>query len=355
MQGYFGYPQRPIDQRRVLSSSFTRNLQFSVTTILGSTESGYRESNVPLSARFNNPKGLEVFKNNTLFIVDTENHCFRTFTLLGGTSKLSGRLFKDIPQFGDTSGDSNTSSYNRPRSLVLTREGNLIVLDTENHSIKAIDAIGNSILLAGNGTQGDVSGQSTNARLNFPQGMCLLSNGDVVFCDTGNHKIKRLDTSNNVSTIAGSTVGFTNSTNPLLAQFNQPSGVAVDSNQNLYICDKNNNAIRKITPERVTTTFAGGSEGDLDSPGVQAKLKLPTDIVLGFRNELYFVDSGNKRIKRVSNSGTVSTLFGYDPEKSGGSVLSRLVFDAPGAITLDVNGDIYIADGNRIKKLTLLP
>lgn len=355
MQGHFGYPQKSVDQRRVLSSSFTRNLQFRVTTILGAVEEGYVESPTALSTRFNGPRGLDIFKNNTLFIADTGNHSFRTHSLGGGTTKLSGRVFQGIPQLGDTVGNADNSSYNRPQSLVLSRGGTLIVLDTENHCIKAINPEGTSLLLAGNGIEGDTNGEGSNARLRSPIGMCLLANGDILFCDTGNHKIKKLDLGNNVSTVAGSAVGFSNNVNPLFAQFNQPYGVVVDADQNIYVSDRNNNAIRKISPTEGVTTFAGGSLGDVDSIGLEAKLNQPTGISTGFRNELYFIDSGNNRVKRIASSGSVATLFGYDSAKFGENILNKLFFDLPRGIAVSTSGDIYIADGNQIKKLAILP
>lgn len=355
MQGYFGYPQRPVNERRVLSSSFTRNLQFRVTTVIGGDENGYVESLTPTEARFNSPRGLDIFKNGSLFVADTANHLIRLVSLSGGVSKLSGRVFQGIPQPGDSVGNRDTASFNRPQSLLLTKEGTLIVLDTENHSIKAVNSEGTTITLVGNGSEGDVNGDGSNVRLRFPSGMCLMANEDIVFCDTGNHKIKKLDKDSNVTTVAGSTIGSTNNDNPLFAQFNQPAGVAADADQNLYVCDRGNNAIRKITPSGVVTTLAGGSLGDLDAGGVEVRLNQPTDISIGFRNELYFIDFGNRVVKRLTQTGQVTSLFGFDAERFGEGAFNRLLFTSPRGIAIAESGDIYITDGNRIKKLAILP
>jgi sugar lactone lactonase YvrE len=156
-----------------------------------------------------------------------------------------------------------------------------------------------------------------------------------------------------VSTFAGSTAGYTDGTTN--AQFSQPSGVVTDSNGNLFVADSSNNAIRKITPSGTVSTFAGGTSGTADGQGSAAQFFRPNSIAIDANDNLYISDTGNHSIRKITPSGLVSTLAGTAGTAGfiDGTGTSAQ-FNTPYGLTLDVFGNVYVADNanNRIRKIT---
>jgi len=155
-----------------------------------------------------------------------------------------------------------------------------------------------------------------------------------------------------VSTIAGSTAGITNGTTD--AKFNQPSDVVKDSNGNLFVTDVSNNAIRKITPSGIVSTFAGGSEGSANGLGTAAQFLSPSYIAIDTNDNLYVSDKGNHMIRKITPDGLVSTLAGsiYSGNTDGTGTSAQFLF--PKGLTLDSVGNVYVADygNNKIRKIT---
>jgi sugar lactone lactonase YvrE len=156
-----------------------------------------------------------------------------------------------------------------------------------------------------------------------------------------------------VSTFAGSTAGYTDGTTN--AQFSQPSGVVTDSNGNLFVADSSNNAIRKITPSGTVSTFAGGTSGTADGQGSAAQFLRPNSIAIDSNDNLYISDTGNHLIRKITASGLVSTLAGTAGTAGfvNGTGTSAQ-FNYPYGLTLDVSGNVYVADNvnNSIRKIT---
>lgn len=155
-----------------------------------------------------------------------------------------------------------------------------------------------------------------------------------------------------LSTLAGSSYGYQEGTGSD-AKFGQPYNVATDAAGNLYVADTDNHRIRKITPEGVTSTFAGGSQGDLDGTGTEAKFNYPYGVATDAAGNVYVADTHNHKVKKITPAGVVSTVAG----STGGHV------DATGAnakfyyltgLTVDANGNIYVADkdNHKIRKVT---
>jgi sugar lactone lactonase YvrE len=156
-----------------------------------------------------------------------------------------------------------------------------------------------------------------------------------------------------VSTFAGSTAGYTDGTTN--AQFSQPSGVVTDSNGNLFVADSSNNAIRKITPSGTVSTFAGGTSGTANGLGTAAQFFGPDSIAIDANDNLYISDTGNHLIRKITPSGLVSTLAGTAGTAGflDGTGTSAQ-FNTPYGLTLDVSGNVYVADyaNHSIRKIT---
>lgn len=194
-----------------------------------------------------------------------------------------------------------------------------------------------------------------------------------------------------VTTIAGSSRGFTNA-NGLAAQFNQPDGICADSKGNLYVADWANYMIRKITPEGVVSTFAGSTYGFSDGNGSEAKFREPRGICIDNKDNIYVADREDDKIRKITPDGTVSTyvqitrpigictdnkgnlyvsdtnvsrinkiasdgtisIFAGDMQGLANGVGSSAMFYNPFGMCMDSSGNIYVADtnNNNIRKIT---
>ena len=204
------------------------------------------------------------------------------------------------------------------------------------------------------------SGPAVEARLYAPKGVAVDAAGNLYIADVGNHRIRRVDPSGIITTIAGiGERGFAGDGGPAIeARLYAPKGVAVDAAGNLYIADTRNQRIRRVDPSGIITTIAGTGErsfaGD-DGPAVEARLDHPFGVAVDAAGNLYIADTFNQRIRRVDPSGTISTfagtgIFGFSGD-GGPAVEARL--DNPTGVAVDAAGNLYIADqqNHRIRRV----
>lgn len=157
-----------------------------------------------------------------------------------------------------------------------------------------------------------------------------------------------------VSTIAGGTSGFIdgNGTN---AQFKAPARIALDSNGNIYVADAYNHAIRKVTPSGTVTTIAGnGSPGTSDGNGASAQFNTPSNVAVDKNGNIYVGDNYGQKVRKITPSGTVTTLAGNGTSGFAEGMGTSVMFANPIGIEVDNNGYVYVADFNnhRIRKIS---
>lgn len=274
------------------------------------------------------------------------------------SSLLNAQTYTTVNTFaGSTSGlfDGPLASakFNQPYGMCTDiSTGAIYVADTYNHAIRKIYN-GNVTTLAGNGIAGDVDGQGSNARFNFPAGICFY-NGNVYVADNVNNKIKMIDSNGNVTTIAGSgTAGFLNGA-ALQAKFNQPKTIDVDANGNFYIADYENHCIRMLSNGQVTT-FAGigGVSGDVLGPVATAKFYRPRDVEVAPNGDIYVADLMNNKIKKISG-GAVSLVAGAGTTGSADGPAATATFNHPVGVEIDAFGNLVIADplNNKIRLIS---
>ena len=204
-------------------------------------------------------------------------------------------------------GTGTAAKFNRPRGVAVDSSGHVYVADRGNYRIRKISPIGVVTTFAGSGVSGNNNGTGTAAKFDGPESVAVDSYGHVYVADRGNHRIRKISPIGVVTTFAGSTSGDTDGTGTA-AQFNSPHGVAVDSSGNVdssgyvYVADTSNHRIRKISPIGVVTTFAGSSEGYMDGTGTAAKFKSPTGVAVDSYGHVYVADFGNSsnRIRKLS-------------------------------------------------------
>ena len=207
--------------------------------------------------------------------------------------------------------------------------------------------------VAGDGLPG--SGNGRQARFADPFGVVADDEGNLYVADGGDsNTIRKIDAQGVASTFAGSIEGYAEGAGKLAA-FNTPSGLAIDRKGNLYLADTGNNAIRKITPEGVVSTWAGdGLAGYRDGRGPGAQFNGPLGVAVGPDGAVYVADTYNDRIRRIAPDGEVSTIAGGAQAGKADGPAATARFDTPVALALADNGDLYIADSgnNAVRKLS---
>lgn len=215
-----------------------------------------------------------------------------------------------------------------PSAIVFDAQGNLYIAETASHAIRKVDTTGNLTTIAGTRTQGfgGDNGSATAAELDSPQGVAVDANQNLYIADTHNHRIRKINlTTGIVTTIAGTgTAGFSGDNgSPTSAQLNLPTALAVDPAGNLYIADTQNHRIRKInaTTGTITTIAGDGTQGFTGDtgPATTASIDSPTGIAVDVAGNLYLADTHNHRIRKITAAtGQITTIAGTGAEAYSG-------------------------------------
>ena len=251
---------------------------FAIATITRSVRSRPPASSPRLRARqvlrnvdgtgaraFNGPLGIAVDSTGIVYVADTNNHTIRKITAGGVVTTLAGQA----GSIGSADGTGNAARFNSPRGVSVDGAGTLYVADTNNSAIRKVTAAGVVTTLAGAaGNVGGADGTGNNARFTNPEGVAADGGGTVFVADTVNDTIRKITTGGVVTTLAGfvGSFGSTDRTGSA-ARFGLPFGVAIDTSRNVYVADRSNNTIRKITPAGVVTTFAGSANSPPSTDG----------------------------------------------------------------------------------------
>lgn len=256
---------------------------------------------------------------------------------------------------GYRDGEASQAQFNYPVGLELMENGDLVVVDYWNHSIRIVSTEGQVRTLAGSPESGYRDGFGTDARFFRPIDVEVAGDGSVYVSDFENHVIRHITPSGSVSTFAGSSRGYTDGP-PTLAQFSFPAGLGLAEDQTLYVSDSGNNRVRKISPNGETGTFAGsGSRGFENGYGLQARFRYPFGFDFGTEGRMFLTDYDNHSIRLISSEGFVSTLSGNgEPGYMEGDA-DDAQYNMPYDVAVDNNDMIYVADygNNRIRRIPL--
>jgi uncharacterized protein (TIGR03437 family) len=334
---------------------------YTISTAAGNGTSGFSgDSGMAISAELDYPTGVAVDSAGNLFIADTFNARIRKVTPAGTISTVAGN---GTLGFSGDGGSPTSAELRLPDGVAVDSAGNIFIADETNNRIRKVTAAGTISTVAGNGTAGfsGDGGFATSAELFEPGGIAVDGAGNLFIADSMNNRIRKVTPAGTISTVAGNGVqGFSGDSGPaLLAELDQPSGVALDSAGNLFIADLMNSRVRKVTLAGTITTVAGsgafGFSGD-NGPAISASLAEPWGVAVDGAGDLFIVDSGNQRIRMVTPAGTISTVAGNGTAGfSGDSATATLAeLRGPQYVVVDGAGNVFIADtnNNRVRKLT---
>ncbi len=323
-----------------------------------------------LNARFDGLFGLTVDSGGNIYVTDTDNNRLREVqyngNVTGIVSTLAGNgTFRFFP---DGTQAANAFLF-EPHGVSTDGNGNVYIADTSASSIRKISSNGAISTIAGNGSRafsGD-NGPASLATLDDPANVISDSLGNLYIADSDNDLIRKIGTDGTITTIAGDATnpgvpGYAGDNGPATkATLSTPLDVIQDSAGNLYISDYGNNRIRKIAANGIITTVVGNGQpkfaGD-NGPALQASLNGPRGLAFDPSGNLYIVDYGNSRIRRVSaTDGTISTFAGGGPRLVSSVALppTQAMLTAPLGITIDRSGNVFLSEAttNRVYEVSV--
>lgn len=323
------------------------NAQLTVSTLAGSGAIGITNGTGTLS-QFHNPTGIAIALDGTIYVADNQNNCIRKITTAGIVSTFAGTGVAGL-----VNGTLTTAQFFHPTGLTIDLQGTIFVTDLLNSCIRKITTDGVVSTFAGSGIIGFLDGPGTTARFNSPYGITVDATGNVYVADQSNHRIRKITPAGEVTTIAGSTMGYIDGAGTS-AQFKYPTGVILDATGNLIVADTQNNRIRKITPTGAVTTLAGSAQGFADGNGAGAQFYWPHGLAFNANGALIVTDEKNNRVRKITTTGVVSTLAGTGIAGYANGTATVAQFYSPIGIAVAPDGTIYITDANnqRIRKFT---
>jgi sugar lactone lactonase YvrE len=328
-----------------------------ITTVAGGIECG--DGGPATQAQLHRPTGVVTDASGNLYVADTLNHRVRKVDEGGIITTVAGT---GIQGYSGDGGPAAQAKVYEPWGVAADTLGNLYIADTSNQRIRKVNKDGIISTVAGNGSYGfsGDGGPAAQARLYEPSGVAIGALGDVYIADTYNNRVRRIDPSGIITTVAGNgTYGYSGDGGPATsASLSHPDGLTLDASGNIYISDTYNHHIRKVDTNGIITTLAGygsyGYSGD-GGPAIQAHLAYPSSVVLDGSGSLYLADTVNHRIREVDRTGIITTIAGNgSPGYSGDGIpATQTKLNYPAGIAADALGNLYIADrdNNRVRKV----
>jgi sugar lactone lactonase YvrE len=376
-----------------------------VTLVIGTGATGTPANGKAANTQpINQPAGLAVDAKGNLYVSDRGSHRIFQIDSAGVVTKIAG---VGSGRFTGDGRPANFAELNSPRGMTVGPDGNLYVADTSNQRIRKIDLTSGVILtVAGSSTSAGFAGdggKAVLARLSAPEGVAFDPDGNMLIADTGNNRIRQVDSHGIIATIAGRDLtnkekglddsgqpvknpagsgnlkaaaapfpascpkpkpGVTDpcaavgdGKDPLQALLAAPSGIIVDTAGNIFFSDRNNHRIREINAatgaiQTVVGTGSSGNGGD-GNLGQRATVNNPNGLSFDASAVLYFTDRSNNRVRKFdTTAGIVGTVAGANPFNGDQAALQTL-FSTPTGIVADALGNVYVADSgnNRVRKI----
>ena len=349
-----------------------------IDTVAGNGSAG--DGSLSTSVALRQPGGVVVDTSGNIYLSETGAHRIRKITRAGVISTIAGT---GTAGFSGEAGPALGAQFNSPYGLSTDLRGNLYVADLGNARVRRIASDGTVTTIAGGGTLspgGATEGaKGVNVKLASPRNLAVDDAGVVYFSDFGGHRVFRLGINGILTTVAGTgTAGSAGDNSAaILAQVAFPAGLALDSQNALFLADSKNGAVRKIangvistliqgsTPTGVAVDFTGGLW--VADPGSQKLTHYPPggisqsfpinagDVARGTDFAFYSTDSANGNLWRVAMDGTSSAIVagGGNPTQGDGGAATSASLNHPASVAVDSSGVFYIADrdNSRIRRV----
>jgi len=326
-----------------------------VTTVAGTVPGLSGDDGPATAAQMNGPEGTATAADGALLIADTQNDSVRRVAPGGIITTIAGN---GQGFFGD-GGQAADAEFNAPSDVAVLADGSILIADTGNHRIRRIAPNGIISTVAGSarGLAGD-GGPATAALLNGPRGLTPLTGGGYLIADSGNGRIRAVSAAGVISTVAGTSPGFAgDGGQAAAARLDDPRSVSVVAGGGLLIADLGNRRIRRVGPDGVISTVAGGGAGRIDDavPALRTRLGGPADVIPLTNGGFLMADTLADRLRRVTPLGTIVTVAGERRALGGdGGPASGASLDTPTSLTLQPGGGLLVGDtGNaRVRRLS---
>ena len=279
-----------------------------LTIVAGTGSAGFGGDGGPASqAQFNAPADLLIDAEGNLLVADTFNHRIRQINADGVITTLVG--------------DGKTTTLNNPQGMALGRDGTLYIADSYNHVVRRRDRQGNVSVFAGTeaGLAGD-KGPATKAQLNLPQAVAVAPDGSVYISDSANSRIRRVSPDGVIETVAGSGpgsgeggAGFGGDGGAAQkAKLFSAGDLEFNPLGQLYVSDSGNNRVRLIAHGAIMTVAGSGEAGFGGDGGraVAAKLNTPQKLAVAPDGSIYVADRANRRVRKIDPQGVITTVAG---------------------------------------------
>jgi len=346
----------------ILTFVLCSHAQWRVSTFAGS-DSGYVDGKT-YEAMFNRPFGMCQDDLGNIYVCDSGNNVIRKVDQERMVTTFIGN-----GKTGIIDGSALDAEFNSPTGICTDNSGNFLIVDFLNQAIRKIDSRESVTTIAGNGEVGLLDGMGANAKFNYPRGIVIDSKGNLFVSDSWNHRIRKISTNGIVSTFAGggksalvNAVGAndddfgTYKDGPdTTARFHTPCGLAIDSEDNIYVADALNHMIRKITKEGLVSTIAGnGIAGFGEGNALEVSLNTPTELCVARNGEVFISDTYNNVIRKLTLEGNLITIAGNGEKGDLDGLQKDSMIDYPRGIISNTDGTRIIFIDHNNNKLKLI-
>jgi PKD repeat protein len=336
-----------------------------ITTIAGTGVAGYSgDGGQATSAQLNMGNGLGGAAGDSagsVYVADYLNQRVRKITSAGTITTFAGN---GTPGSSGDGGQATSAQLSGPAEVAVAANGDVYIATETGQRVRKVTAAGTITTFAGNGTPGfsGDGGQATSAQLNRPFGIALDSAGNLYIAEFANNRVRKVTPAGTITTFAGNgTAGSSGDGGQATsAQLSGPVGVAVDATGSVYIADYTNNRIRKVTATGTITTIAGtgtaGSSGD-GGPATSAQLNQPIGVAVDRAGNVYVADRGNRRLRKIDTNGTITTIAGPGAaaDTGDGGPASAASLSGPFGVGVDPGGNVLLTSAGRVRKITNAP
>lgn len=322
-----------------------------VSTIAGCSTCAYIANGPATASSLLEPNQITADNQGNIYISDYGNHVVRRMDKSGMMTVVAGNHEKG---YSGNGGAVVAAAIANPSDVAFDSYGNMYIAESANQCVRKVNMMGIIFPYAGNrqsGYKGD-GGPATGASMLWPIAIAIDKQNNLLIVDRGANCVRKVTPTGIITTLAGTgRDGYSGDGGPATAAtLNEPTDIALDSKNNMYIADLRNNVIRKITPSGKISTFAGtGAQGCSPDGTVATKcaMKNPYGIFIDKKDNIYYSDNSNAIVRKIDTKNIVTTLAGtpgkWGYEGDGGNPLKCKMYD-PGGIIIDDAGYLILAD-----------